>query len=116
MQRVADVLRFIGRSSKRMAVLVVGLALLALGLVMFVTPGPGIVLVIAGLAVLGTEFAWARHLLEKAREQASRAGQAGQQIPGVARATAAAKRAWPFSSRPATAEPEAIASADSPTP
>jgi hypothetical protein len=99
MQRVADVVRFIGRSSKRMAVLVVGLALLALGLV-----------------VLGTEFAWARHLLEKAREQASRAGQAGQQIPGVARATAAAKRAWPFSRRPATAEPEAIASADSPTP
>ena len=116
MQRVADVLRFIGRSSKRMAVLVVGLALLALGLVMFVTPGPGIVLVIAGLAVLGTEFAWARHLLEKAREQASRAGQASQQVPGVARATAAAKRAWPFRRRPATAEPEAIASADTPTP
>lgn len=95
MEKFATLVRFIWRSSKRAAVLVIGLALLAVGLVMFVTPGPGIVLVVAGLAVLATEFAWAEHLLKKAREQAARAGQSAQRIPGVARVSATAGRLVP---------------------
>jgi uncharacterized protein (TIGR02611 family) len=63
------VLRFILRSGKRIAVTVVGVVLLAGGLVMMVTPGPGLVAIIAGLAVLATEYAWARRALEKARER-----------------------------------------------
>ena len=73
MHSFSELLRFIGRSSKRIAVLVVGMALVVGGLAMLVLPGPGILVVIAGLAVLATEFAWAEHLLDKAKETAGKA-------------------------------------------
>ncbi|EOR70869.1 hypothetical protein TM51_10837 [Thermobifida fusca TM51] len=40
---------------------------------MCVTPGPGIGGVIVGLAILATEFSWARRLLWRARDYASQA-------------------------------------------
>src|SRR5690606_75588 len=92
MHPLGTLLRFIWRSGKRAAVFTIGVALLAVGFVMFVTPGPGIVLVIAGLALLATEFAWAEHLLDRAKAQAARAGNSAQRLPGVARATSAASR------------------------
>ncbi len=95
MHSFSTLVRFIWRSSKRAAVFVLGVALLCIGLVMFVTPGPGIVLVVAGLAVLATEFAWAEHLLDKAKESAAKAGQSAQRIPGVSRVTTAAGRLVP---------------------
>ncbi|MGZ4426598.1 MAG: TIGR02611 family protein [Nocardioidaceae bacterium] len=55
------------------AVAVVGSAVLAVGVVMIVTPGPAIVLIPLGLAILATEFRWARQALEIARERAVRA-------------------------------------------
>jgi uncharacterized protein (TIGR02611 family) len=55
---------------KRFAVTILGGALLAVGLAMMVLPGPGILLIVAGLAVLATEYVWARTLLTKARKQA----------------------------------------------
>jgi hypothetical protein len=99
MEKVGALIRFIWRSSKRAVVFVVGVALLVVGLIMFVTPGPGIVLVVLGLAVLATEFAWAEHLLDQAKRQAEKAGQASQKIPGVSRAWAWVKRVWPFHRR-----------------
>jgi uncharacterized protein (TIGR02611 family) len=95
MESFATVMRFIWRSSRRAAVFVVGVALLCIGLVMFVTPGPGIVLVVAGLAILATEFAWAEHLLDKAKQSAAKAGQSAQRVPGVSHVTRAAKRLVP---------------------
>lgn len=68
-----DWVRVILQSSKRIAVLTVGLALVAVGLALLVLPGPGLLVIIAGLAVLATEFAWAEHLLDKAKEQATKA-------------------------------------------
>ncbi len=47
----------------------VGLTLLILGLIFLVLPGPGIPLIIAGLAILATEFAWAEFLLSQAKKQ-----------------------------------------------
>lgn len=47
-------------SVKRILIAVSGGALLALGVVMLVLPGPGLLIIPAGLAVLGQEFAWAR--------------------------------------------------------
>ena len=69
-----EVIRFIGRSSKRIAVTVVGFALVAAGLAMFVLPGPGILVVAVGFAVLGTEYAWAAAALERTKRHAERAG------------------------------------------
>lgn len=44
---------------KRVALVVVGGALTLAGVALLVLPGPGFVLVAAGLALLATQFAWA---------------------------------------------------------
>jgi uncharacterized protein (TIGR02611 family) len=61
------------KSTKRIVVLVIGLALVLGGIALLVLPGPGLLVIIAGLAVLATEFAWAERLLDRAKDQASRA-------------------------------------------
>jgi hypothetical protein len=73
--RPAEVIRFIGRSSKRIAITVVGGALVLAGLAMLVLPGPGILVVALGFAVLGTEYVWAATALEHTKRLAGRAGQ-----------------------------------------
>lgn len=46
---------------------ILGVTLIALGIVFLVLPGPGIPLIIAGLAILATEFTWAEILLNKSK-------------------------------------------------
>jgi uncharacterized protein (TIGR02611 family) len=46
-----------------------GFTLLAIGTVMLVLPGPGLVVMALGLTLLSVEFAWARHLLERVKRQ-----------------------------------------------
>ncbi len=48
----------------RVARIVTGTALVLLGMLLLVLPGPGIVTIAAGLAILATEFTWARTLLD----------------------------------------------------
>lgn len=48
---------------------VVGTAVLAAGVAMIPYPGPGWLIVFAGLAILGSEFEWARRLLHSARRR-----------------------------------------------
>ncbi|NBU32653.1 MAG: hypothetical protein EBS36_05750 [Actinobacteria bacterium] len=47
----------------------IGGTLLVAGLVFLVLPGPGLPLIIAGLAVLATEFAWAQIMLHRVKEK-----------------------------------------------
>jgi hypothetical protein len=75
----AEVGRFLVRSSKRIAVTVIGGVLVLGGLAMLVLPGPGILVVVAGFAVLGTEYAWAAAALERTKRTATQAGQAARQ-------------------------------------
>ncbi|WP_225753411.1 PGPGW domain-containing protein [Actinotalea sp. Marseille-Q4924] len=49
---------------------VAGFALLVTGVALLVLPGPGFVLVAAGLAILATKFAWAERPLEYAKHKA----------------------------------------------
>ena len=49
-----------------------GFSLLALGALLLVLPGPGIPLVLAGLALLAPFHPWARSLLEKLRARLRR--------------------------------------------
>jgi uncharacterized protein (TIGR02611 family) len=53
----------------RVAVGVVGVAIVLGGIVLIPLPGPGWLIVFAGLAVLATEFAWAGRLLDFARSK-----------------------------------------------
>jgi len=57
----------------RVGVFTVGVAVLAAGLVMMVTPGPGWAAIFVGLAILATEFAWAQRVLSGAKRAAERA-------------------------------------------
>ncbi len=62
------------RQAYRLIVLVVGLSIVALGLVLVVLPGPWTIpLVLLGLAILATEFVWARSLLQRAKVYALKA-------------------------------------------
>ena len=44
---------------------IVGFTLLFIGVAKLVLPGPAIVVIPVALAILGTEFLWARRLVEK---------------------------------------------------
>jgi uncharacterized protein (TIGR02611 family) len=65
--------RFIGRNGRRIAVTVAGGIVILVGIALLVLPGPGWLLIFAGLAILSTEYVWARRLLEKARARAEQA-------------------------------------------
>ncbi len=58
------------RQAKRLIKIVVGFTLLLIGIAMLVLPGPGIVMIMLALAILGAEFVWARRLLERMKSAA----------------------------------------------
>ena len=74
--RVVTVLRFMAHQSVRLSVAALGFTVLAVGLVLLVTPGPGLLVIIAGLAILAHEFAWAAIALDKAKARAAMAKEA----------------------------------------
>jgi tellurite resistance protein TerC len=59
------------RWARRIAVAVVGGTVLAIGLALIVLPGPAFVVIPLGLAILGVEFAWARHWLRKVKQRSA---------------------------------------------
>jgi uncharacterized protein (TIGR02611 family) len=66
--------RFVARNrglevAYRVGVAIIGFAIIVAGLALIPLPGPGWLIVFAGLAVLSTEFAWAERLLHYARSQ-----------------------------------------------
>jgi uncharacterized protein (TIGR02611 family) len=61
--------RFIGRNGKRIAITIAGFVVILAGIVLLVLPGPGWALIFLGLAILATEYVWARRLLDKAKEK-----------------------------------------------
>ncbi len=74
MATARGLLRWIGRNSKRLGITIAGFALLLAGLAGLALPIlPGWILIIAGLAVLGTEYIWARRMLDEAKKRAKQA-------------------------------------------
>jgi uncharacterized protein (TIGR02611 family) len=55
------------KQTKRAATALVGGIVLLVGIVAIPYPGPGWLIVFAGLAILATEFDWAQRLLDKAK-------------------------------------------------
>ena len=55
------------KAARRIAVAVIGITVIVIGIIMIVTPGPAIVVIPVGLAILGVEFAWARSWLRRLR-------------------------------------------------
>ena len=63
---VQDLVRLL----RRIAVSVAGTVLLAVGLVLLVAPGPGLVVIALALGVFAIEFRWARRRLAAVQERA----------------------------------------------
>ena len=61
------------RAARKVVVAVIGMTVLAFGVALIVLPGPAVVVIPLGLAILGTEFLWARRLLQRLRHGANRA-------------------------------------------
>jgi tellurite resistance protein TerC len=57
--------------ARRLAVTAVGSTILLLGIIMIVIPGPAVIVIPLGLAVLGIEFAWARTWLRRIQRSIS---------------------------------------------
>lgn len=58
------------QQARRLIKIVIGFTILLGGLIMMITPGPGIATIIGGLAILATEFVWARRLMKRFKEEA----------------------------------------------
>jgi len=65
--------RRVATGTKRMLVVAGGFVVLGAGLTMLVLPGPGILVVAAGLVILATELDWAGRLLDRVRDRAATA-------------------------------------------
>jgi tellurite resistance protein TerC len=57
--------------ARRIAVFVVGSTVLAIGFALIVLPGPALIVIPVGLAILSIEFAWARLWLRRVRQSIS---------------------------------------------
>jgi tellurite resistance protein TerC len=56
------------RAGRKLVIATIGASVVALGVAMLVLPGPAILVIPLGLAVLAVEFAWARRWLERLRD------------------------------------------------
>ena len=64
-------LRTVGQV-RRVFLILSGFTLLALGLVMIFTPGPGTPIILLGLGLLAAEFVWARRLMDRIKREGAR--------------------------------------------
>src|SRR5690349_4829889 len=60
----------VGRTAKWIALQVAGWLLVLLGIAALVLPGPGLILLFSGLAVLSQQYEWAERRVEPVRRQA----------------------------------------------
>ena len=59
------------KQARRVVVAVVGGTIFLVGVAMIVLPGPAFIVIPLGLAILATEFVWARWLLSRIKGKAS---------------------------------------------
>lgn len=67
--------------ARRVAVTVLGVVLVVAGVALLVLPGPGLLIVLAGLVVLANEYPWARRWTAPVRERALAAARASVASP-----------------------------------
>ncbi|MGA9292822.1 MAG: PGPGW domain-containing protein [Ignavibacteriaceae bacterium] len=60
------------RQIKKIVIAAIGFIVLISGIILIVLPGPASLVIPAGLAILATEFVWARNLLDKIKSKIGR--------------------------------------------
>lgn len=66
----AGCMKDLARLLRRIAVTVVGTVIFAVGVVLLVAPGPGLLVILLALIVFAVEYEWARHRLDAVRARA----------------------------------------------
>ena len=61
---------------------IVGTTLIVVGVVLLVLPGPGLLLIALGVAVLATEFAWAEAVLGRMKSTGTAAAEGARRVIG----------------------------------
>jgi uncharacterized protein (TIGR02611 family) len=62
LERLKKILSKLPHPIRWVVIMIIGFILLLMGLVMTVTPGPGLLFIFLGLSVLAIEIKWAREL------------------------------------------------------
>ncbi|HTY73565.1 MAG TPA: TIGR02611 family protein [Actinomycetes bacterium] len=91
----------------RLLVLVVGVLVALAGVAMLVLPGPGWLVIILGVAILATEYAWAHRLLQRVKAWAQRAADVAldprrrrrNRVIAIGTVVAAGLTAWAYIAR-----------------
>jgi len=68
------------RVARRIVIGVVGSTIVLIGVALIVLPGPAFLLIPLGFAILGIEFAWARHWLRVVKRRAKDLKQSAEDI------------------------------------
>jgi tellurite resistance protein TerC len=68
---ILKAIHFTYRAARRIVIGIVGATVIVIGIIMLVTPGPALIVIPVGLAILSLEFAWARIWLTKLRRSIS---------------------------------------------
>lgn len=69
------------RLLRRILIFMLGMGVLIIGVVMIIAPGPAVLIIPLGLAILATEFVWARRLLTRVKERLKRSPASGGPRP-----------------------------------
>lgn len=67
------------KTARRIVIFILGVSVMLIGGALLVLPGPGLGAILIGLAILATEFLWARRLLRKLKATVDEAGMRVQQ-------------------------------------
>jgi len=57
------------KTAKRLVIIIVGFTVVLIGIALIVLPGPAFLVIPAGLAILGTEFLWAKRLMNRIKRK-----------------------------------------------
>lgn len=68
---MTEIFRITYKWARRCVIALLGGTVVLIGCAMLVLPGPAIIVIPAGLAILSLEFAWAKHWLKKVKATGS---------------------------------------------
>ena len=71
----------VGRVLWRIAITIIGIVVIIAGIILLPLPGPGWVVIFAGLGILATEYEWARRLLRATKAKAAQLAAKARRTP-----------------------------------
>lgn len=80
---------------KKCFIALIGGTVVLLGVILLVLPGPGVLIIAGGLAILATEFLWAKRALRNAKGAVAKARRKGGWLAWLRRRKASAVKPSP---------------------